>query len=150
MSKPTFNRRTFSDLPSEHGQSFNAPSVNYNGAIKTQRQQAAESHKESYFISSPKTARSFTIYTATTAENSAVLGSDIKRRGLFVQNLGGGSIYFSVGSQAGFDGVNFVGAMEIPAGASYEFPADQAPTNDVYIVATANEPVFLMESVISI
>lgn len=149
MNTP-FNRRTFSDLPNEHGQSLSAPSVNYNGVIKTQRQRAVESHQERYTITAPKTARSFTIYTATTAENSSVLGSDIKRRGLFVQNLGANSIFFSVGSQAGFDGVNFVGAMEIPVGASYEFPADQAPTNDVYIVSTTNEPVFLMESVISI
>lgn len=143
-------RNSGSDLPNEQGQSTETAIRVSAAPVLTQRHQAHESHSQKYFISAPKTARSFTVICGVVGENTNILGSDIRRRGLFVQNLGANSVFFSVGSQAGFDGVNFSGAMEIPVGASYEFPADQAPTNDVYIVATTNEPVFLMESVISI
>ena len=143
----TFDRRTSSDLPAEHGQSYSAPYGNDNKKPVTRAIQVTPT---AYAIPPPMTARSFTVITNTTPEASRIVGFDVKRRGMIVQNLGGSSVFLSVGSQAGFDGVTFTGAMEVPAGASYEFPANCAPVNDVYVVGLANDAIFVMESVLAI
>lgn len=143
-----FTRRTNSDLPNEHGQSYSAPYGNSNAVPVTRAVQL--SNPTMYAIPPPMTSRSFTVITNTTPETSRVVGFDIKRRGMMVQNLGGSSVFLSVGSQAGFDGITFTGAMEVPAGASYEFPANCAPVNDVYVVGLANDAIFIMESVLAI
>lgn len=105
--------------------------------------------KINFAVTPPLTARTFSFITSTQPSNSKVLGTDRKRRNLFIQNLGADSVFLSIGSQAGFDGANFSDSIEIPAGVSYEFPANSAPINDVYVVSSAATLITVMEAILA-
>ena len=102
--------------------------------------------KPNYYPTPPSSTRTFSFIVSSEPSNSKVLGFDLSRRNLMIQNLGANSVYMSVGSQAGFDGSSYSDAIEIPAGTAYEFPANSAPSNDVYVVSSAANLVTVMES----
>lgn len=132
------------DLPAEHGVSPLIPSSRRAIATTHNKQEGA---KLKFFPQPPMNARTFSFFTQSTPQNSRVLGTDWKRRGLLIQNLSAQSVHISVGNQAGFDGVTYTDAIEVPANASYEFPANAAPINDVYAVSsTAGAHIVIIES----
>lgn len=133
------------DLPDEQGLAVTAPPTLRRGFSSHHEKQTGT--KLQFYPAPPLTARTFSFFTQDIAQNSRVLGTDWKRRGLLIQNLSSQSVYMSVGSEAGFDGTTFTDALEIPVGTVYEFPANACPVNDVYVVsASAGAHIVVIES----
>lgn len=122
-----------SDLPREHGVSDRAPSVR--SVIQGQHQKP-NNLPAKYAIPPPLNGRTFSFFAGSDPSASRVLGMNQKRRGLTIVNASLQTVYVSVSTQAGFDGVQIINAIPVEAGHGYEFPAMAAPVNDVFIVTT--------------
>ena len=136
------------DLPQEQGGVAVSPPSLRRGFSSHHEKQTGT--RMQFYPTPPLTSRTFSFFTQDIAQNSRVLGTDWKRRGLLIQNLSGQSVFMSVGSEAGYDGSTFTDALEIPVGTVYEFPANACPVNDVYVVsATAGAHILVIESTLA-
>lgn len=84
--------------------------------------------------------KSFGVTVGTKARN--ILGYSKTRRYLLLQNNGGTPIYLGFGITPEVKGV---GAIEVPAGTQYEFPAGVVPNSEVNAISTGTNKLDINE-----
>lgn len=127
---------------------LNRPERVYNPSsshgISRSRKEPSKIEKLKRVIAVPAALRARTFSVTLQANvTQTITASDPKRRGFFLQNLSVNDVYVSFGTSIG---PSFSDAILVPPNASFEFPANAAPTSDIYARSAATSAIVIIES----
>lgn len=131
-----------SDLDLNRPERVYQPSASH--GISRSRKEPSKIEKLRKVIAVPAEMRARTFSVTLQANvTQTITASDPKRRGFFLQNLSTNDVYMSIGTSIG---PSLADAILIPANASFEFPANAAPTSDIYARSESNSAIVIIES----